>query len=109
MSRKSHKRVKQKLKPTDTTVARRRSSRTRKPLKYTQDYCCSSEDIATEQTKIKRKVSKQQTARSAQENNFIESPVNALSDALYSDASLELLSGVMNSQNIPPKTTQVNT
>lgn len=113
MPSKSHKRAKHRVKPTDTTVARR-SSRTRKPPKYAQNYYSSRDtttkpsDAVLSEFKIKRKVSKQETARNTGESNSVESPVNALSDALYSDTSLDRLSGVVNSQNIPPpKTTQV--
>lgn len=60
-------------------------------------------------SKIKRRVSTKQSDRSFScERTFIESPANALSDALYSETSLEVLSGVQNSQNIPPNSSRTN-
>ena len=98
-----------KVHPTSIVAERRRSNRIRKPFKHYNSNS-SPADQPSLRSKIKRKVSKSQMEKGAQESNFIESPVNALSDAIYSEtSSLEILSGTSNSQNIPPsKTTRVN-
>lgn len=58
---------------------------------------------------IKRKVSVKQAEWNCSENCVKESPVNALSDALYSETSADsLLSGVQNNQPVPPVTSQTD-
>ena len=98
----------------------RRSSRaTKRPAKYTADYCSSMDaPIIEKETHsfqnggtsiIKRKVSMKQTDRSCSHENCIkESPANALSDSLYSQTSTEKLSGEDIAQSLPLVTTHTD-
>lgn len=117
------KKTRWKVKPDTASTASRRSSRaTKRPVKYTDS---SSDDLATcnefpplhngsvlhrNCSTIRRRVSVKQADRiSSQtcENSIIkESPVNALSDALYSQTSSDISSRSIRA--VSPITTQTD-
>lgn len=106
--------AKKRVKP---ATCRRSSRATKRPVKYTADYCSSMNTPMVEKetcsfqnglelggiNQIKRKVSLKQTDRGSSHENYIkESPANALSDSLYSQASTE---NKKIAQPLPPVTT----